>query len=405
MGGVAQAAQAAGGLSGTAGDIGNGIGSLGGITNGIAQGFTPQNGYRVDPSMFINAINSAQGNQATNLTNQNQLAQMLLAQSQGQGPNPAQAMLMQNANELAQQQAGGIASQKGINPALAARQMQMQGAQAAQAAAGHAGVMGAQQQLGAQGQLGGLYGQIGNQNLNAQQMNLSALTGAHQTNAGVAAQNAAATQATASGLLSGASSAGMAMAMARGGMVPHYAYGSGMVGNLNGDPAYMPGYGDSYSMPQMGASAAPAQASPTTNSLGAVDMANSLYSQDPKAASATPSVNIDTSASGKIAQQLMAQSGVPMWASGVNFNKGQSQGASQMAQAAPQIMALMAAQGAVVPGRAAKSGNNYANDTVPAVLSPGEIVLPRSVTMSGDAPELAKEFVQHIRRQNAKRGA
>ncbi len=38
------------------------------------------------------------------------------------------------------------------------------------------------------------------------------------------------------------------------------------------------------------------------------------------------------------------------------------------------------------------------NDTVPAMLSPGEIVLPRSVAMDGDAPGKAAAFVEAIRK-------
>jgi len=37
-------------------------------------------------------------------------------------------------------------------------------------------------------------------------------------------------------------------------------------------------------------------------------------------------------------------------------------------------------------------------DTVPAMLSPGEVVLPRSVTQSGDPEGRAAEFVKHVRK-------
>jgi hypothetical protein len=36
---------------------------------------------------------------------------------------------------------------------------------------------------------------------------------------------------------------------------------------------------------------------------------------------------------------------------------------------------------------------------VPALLSPGEIVLPRTVAQSEDAPDKAKKFVQAIKKQ------
>jgi hypothetical protein len=54
---------------------------------------------------------------------------------------------------------------------------------------------------------------------------------------------------------------------------------------------------------------------------------------------------------------------------------------------------------AVVPGKAKFNGDTRSNDTVPALLSPGEIVLPRSVAQDEDAPEKAKKFVDAIKKQ------
>ncbi len=58
----------------------------------------------------------------------------------------------------------------------------------------------------------------------------------------------------------------------------------------------------------------------------------------------------------------------------------------------------LAADKKTVPGKAKVKGANdsYANDTVDAKLSPGEIVLPRSVTMSADPVGNAAKFVQAI---------
>ena len=53
----------------------------------------------------------------------------------------------------------------------------------------------------------------------------------------------------------------------------------------------------------------------------------------------------------------------------------------------------------LVPGKAKFKGDTRSNDTVPALLSPGEIVLPRTVAQSEDAPEKAKKFVQAIKKQ------
>lgn len=56
---------------------------------------------------------------------------------------------------------------------------------------------------------------------------------------------------------------------------------------------------------------------------------------------------------------------------------------------------VYASLGGYVPG-AGIGMDSPANDTVPAMLSPKEIVLPRSVTLAEDAPERAKAFVEAI---------
>lgn len=52
--------------------------------------------------------------------------------------------------------------------------------------------------------------------------------------------------------------------------------------------------------------------------------------------------------------------------------------------------------GGEVPGHAAVAGDSPKNDTVPATLSPEEEVLPRSITMAPNAPELAADFVREL---------
>lgn len=51
--------------------------------------------------------------------------------------------------------------------------------------------------------------------------------------------------------------------------------------------------------------------------------------------------------------------------------------------------------GGMVPGRAAVPGDAAANDTVRAMLSPGEVVLPRTVAQGG--PQAAYDFVAALR--------
>lgn len=61
------------------------------------------------------------------------------------------------------------------------------------------------------------------------------------------------------------------------------------------------------------------------------------------------------------------------------------------------MLAMLASKGGPVPGKAKVPGDSYENDTVPARLSPKEIVLPRSVTLDQDAPDKAKKFVERIK--------
>lgn len=53
--------------------------------------------------------------------------------------------------------------------------------------------------------------------------------------------------------------------------------------------------------------------------------------------------------------------------------------------------------GGHVPGQPKVKGDHEVNDVVPAMLSPGEIVLPRSVALAPDAAERAKQFVMAIK--------
>jgi hypothetical protein len=73
----------------------------------------------------------------------------------------------------------------------------------------------------------------------------------------------------------------------------------------------------------------------------------------------------------------------------------------QMAQntAAPMpvgVPTMTAAHGGVVPGKATIPGDHPQNDTVSAALSPGEIVIPRSVLDSPDPANAAMHFVAGI---------
>lgn len=75
---------------------------------------------------------------------------------------------------------------------------------------------------------------------------------------------------------------------------------------------------------------------------------------------------------------------------------GAGAGAAGAGAVAAAPLAL-AAHGREIEGRVKYQGDTRSNDTVPALLSPGEIVLPRSVAQDAKAPEKAKSFVEAIK--------
>jgi hypothetical protein len=58
------------------------------------------------------------------------------------------------------------------------------------------------------------------------------------------------------------------------------------------------------------------------------------------------------------------------------------------------------ANGGQIPGTPLKPGNSPKNDDVLLWGSPGEIIIPNSITQSPNAPELAKQFVKNIQKGN-----
>lgn len=273
-------------------------------------------GYEAQGAPFAQG-NLDQQNQFLNaLYNQNtfgglgNLQDMLMKQAQGQGPNPAQAMLNQATAQNSAQQAALMGSQRGVaqNPALLARSAADQGAKIQQQAAGQAATLGAEQQLAAQralqNQLLSQQGIQGNMlsDINAQRINMQ--SNINNANAGVAQQNARTQGGILGGLFSSIPLVGKVMGggMAEGGEVP----------------------------------------SPS---------GESFFTQ---------------------------------------FHKSLSQG--------------FESEGGEVSGKAKVKGDSLSNDTVPAMLSPKEIVLPRSVTLSKDAPDKAKAFVEAILAKHQLRG-
>lgn len=104
----------------------------------------------------LNQVNFDQSNTTAN--NQNALAHALMAQANGQAPSVAQNQLNNTTNQNIAQGASAIASQKGLNPAVAARLILQQQAAANQNAAGQGALLRAQEIQNAQGTLGNVLG-------------------------------------------------------------------------------------------------------------------------------------------------------------------------------------------------------------------------------------------------------
>lgn len=275
------------------------------------------------------------------LSQQQGLANDLSAQAHGQGPNPAQEQFKQNINQAIAQNAGMISSQKGINPALAARMGAQSGAAMEQGAAGNAATLQAQQQLGAQQLLGGQQQAMGN------------------------------TIQGAGNLLQGAGNAyGQA-----GNTLGQAGNAYGAAGSLGGGIA---GAGNT----MLGTSV---QGNQGQNALG---VQSSLGAQGINAGVAASNTKMQGDVMGGI---LNAGGGAAAAAMAHGGTVGVDGKALNLAQA-------LMAQGGAVPGQPKSPGKDEpSNDTVPTVLSPKEIVLPLSVAEAPDAPQKAAEFVEQLK--------
>jgi hypothetical protein len=409
---------------------------------------------------FLSAL-AAQGgvqNQAQVFAQQQALASQLQDQANGNGPNPALAQLANTTGQNVSQQAALMGSQRGAgaNAGLMARQAAMQGGAIQQQSAGQAAVLRAQQQLAAQqalqqqqsmmGQMSsqqvgqessfrnnlanerlGFYGAMQNAAAARNNAAVQMQQNINNANASIAGINANGQQQLFGGFLSGLSgggasgasggggggmssmmgggggggaSEGAAAAAARGGMVTHNYADGGEVQGFS-----MPNLGDSsfgvkntpvapqqsFQQPQFGSQfasgPAPYGLAPTSNST---DEANSFTAKILK--------SLDDKSNTSLASSSIA----PSDGSGA---KALHKGAYDQGKAIRTLatMGFGGATGGRVPGKADVGGNSLKNDKVPAMLSPGEIVIPRSVVNSEDAPEKARAFVEAVLRRHQMR--
>jgi hypothetical protein len=399
---------------------------MGFVTNAIqsvAQAFTPQNNTQAGglsgtgsytQQNFLDAIQQAQNQYNTASTGQNALATTLQGQVNGQGPNLANAQLEQGTNANIQKAASLIASQKGISPALAAREAATGAAASNQAAAGQAqqGVM--QQTLNAEQGLGSLYGQEANestnqqgtlQNANAQQnaQLVNQNLGVQGINAGVAAQNTQNNVNTMNGIVGSAGKA--ATMMATGGevhpfhayLMKKYAVGGGVdpvtggITGVNSSPYPWMNNTGSKDPNLFGVPGPSAPSNPTAGATNAVSDASGVSGG---AMSAGGAGDI-ASELGPLAMVAAHGGRVPALVSPgeIYLNRHAVRAVNNGAD--PTIV------GERIPGHAKVQGNSYENDTVPKELEEGGEVIPRS---NSGSSEKAMAFVEELKKKDNKKG-
>lgn len=380
--------------------------------------------------------------QQNGIGNQTATYNQLMGVASGQGPNPAQAQYQQNIQNLAQQQAGALASAKGISPALQARLIAQQGSSAMQNAAGQGAANLANQQLGALGQAAGIAGQqtsnqIGQTNAGtqahlAEQQAILGATG--QMNATTAGQQASINSANAGlantvmqgqqGVLGGVMN-GIGAIFADGGEVPPVFSGSSS-GPQSKFGQFLKGATN-----QQQDQSLEQQPMPTTGS-GALQqgMGNLIKGIAGKKAPAQLD-NISQSAIGDYTPGGSAIYSSPNFAPSLmnmpnnnaallsqNYgsvlmnaptNMGYSGGGRVPAMVSPGELYIPPGNvkkvanganpmsvGAKIPGQPKVPGNSYANDTVPAKLDVGGIVIPNSIMQSKDPVKGAIDMIERI---------
>lgn len=358
---------------------------------------------------------------------QSQLSGQLSDQAAGRGPNPALSALQASTGNNIQQQAALAAGQRGAgaNAGMIAANNAQQGAQIQQNAVGQAATLQAQQQLAAQqaqqqlaatqvGQNAGAIQGENQQQQNEQNIlqganNASNTAGVSQqsnlntTNANVASGNQAAAGNVFGGLMSGASSA-LASMFAHGGTVPKMANGGYMaptplaVANPSGPQSFVG---------QWINSSVPTASAPIFSTPDAPMKMNDLSKSMPGGGSKKNAPMSSGPGENGTGQNALA---------GANGTGGMN-APMRMLEAhggkIPKMLPPMSgknlqlvSKGGAVKGegkgqKAVTKGDSYANDTVPAMLSAGEVVIDKDTLHdSGPIGEAARMVAQHISMKN-----
>lgn len=368
-------------VGGSVAALGGDLGPLLGMNTYSASGPTG-----IDQKNLANQSDMQYGQQQDVYGQQQGLSNQLLAQTQGQGPG--QQMVNQQASQLGAQQAATMASARGanVNPALAARQAAMMGQQGQQQALNSQAAL----QLQSQSALAQQQAQMANQSLQGRSITQGAIGAqnnavqqAQATNAQISAQNAKQSGGIFGNLMGGLSSA-LGGLFHDGGQVPSSA-------NISGIPNYsyqhdtqklaMGGPVDSFLPPPQNPiigipSYGPMQIQPMK------DYDTAEY--DPESAS---------KAGGQLGKFMKSS-----MSSGAPAAGGGAMPAMAVANGGQIPFGQMLA-GGNVQGQAQVQGDSADNDTVPTMLSPGEIVIPRSIAQAPDAEKKAAEFIAHLKKK------
>jgi hypothetical protein len=402
-----------------------------------------------------NLLNAIQGQNG--LGNQSQVYQQLQGVVNGTGPNPAQAQLAQATGQNVAQQASLAAGQRGAasNVGLLARQAAQTGSQAQQQAAGQAATLQAQQslnalsgagniantqasnQIGATGALSQAFqgnqanllnaqnnmnnanAQLANTQMQGQQALIGSLTGSSAvgsilgsggadggevgTDFGNFATNAVnpGSLAPAASKPSGGGGGGgimkLAAFMAQGGTVqaptatvdmgPQSMFGQFVTGGVNPGSLSMGSDSGAQALTQ-GVSKALTKKSPTIpQGTGSAGAAGALAGAQAGLAPATPAIDTTPESS---PSDGMAKGGMVSAMVSPGERILSPSDVEQVRKGADPLKL-----GRTVPGKAKVEGpvNSYKNDTVPAKLSTGSIVVPRSETKSKEPSKNSRDFV------------
>ncbi len=296
------------------------------------------------PALANGQVQEAAGFDASTATGgrQGSLADTLQARANGQGgPSIAELQLQQKTDANARAAASLIASQRGINPGLAARLAGRAETDANQQAVGQAAILRAQEQQAAQAQLANVLG---------------------QQRAGDIA----------------------------GGQLGESLFGTagGLTGQQRGQDLQ-----NQISTNEINAATASGNATRAANVAAGTRTAD----QTDAALQARQAAALASGAGATGAVASTQPGGASLPSPDSTDNTPESPGF------VPQPVG--AAHGGVIPGRAPVAGDSPANDLVHALLSPGEAVVPRSIMDADDAPERAAEFVAALLRHKRGNGA